>query len=151
MTNPGFPPGFIDPVLEPADIEWLGLYYLTHLTPDFGSTPIGTRLPNPADNADTINGFLRLEAGGGSAANAFEYNQSLILHSYSPNEIQASWICRTAFKWAKAARGQSVAGWYVSAVTGCVMPHRLSDPNVIGLIRYRAMVTWRVPGLVGGS
>lgn len=150
MTS-GFPQGFIDPVVEPADIEFLAQYYLTHLTPDFGVTPIATRLPNPASTADTINGFLRVEACGGGEANAFEYDLTILLHGYSPNEIQASYICRTAFKWMKAARGQSVAGWYVSKVCNAVAPHRLGDPNVVGLTRYRAMVTWRVPGLVGGS
>jgi len=153
MTYPSVPPsgvpaGFIDPVLEPADIESLGLYYLT---PYMGNTPIATRLPNPKDQADTINGFLRIEAGGGSDANRFEYNLSLILHGYSPYEIQASQICRNAYKWAKAATGQQVAGWYVSHVVNTVAPHRLGDPNVEELTRYRALVTWRVPGLVGGS
>lgn len=148
MSNPGFPPGFIDPVLEPADIEWLGLYYLTQY---MGPTPIATRLPNPKDNADTINGFLRLEAAGGSDPNKFQDNLTLLLHGYSPNEIQASWICRTAYKWARAATGQAISGWYVSRVTNCVPPHKLSDPNVVALTRYRAMVTWQVPGLIGGS
>lgn len=148
MTNPGFPPGFIDPVLEPPDIEFLAQYFLT---PYLGSTPIATRLPNPNLQADTINGFLRVEAGGGNDANAFQYNMTTILHGYSPNEIQASWICRTAFKWMKAARGQSIAGWFVSCVPNTVSPHRLGDPNVVGLTRYRAMVTWTVPGMSGGS
>lgn len=148
MTNPGFPSGFIDPVLEPADIEWLGLYYLT---PYMGTTPIATRLPNPGQQADTINGFLRLEAAGGACPNVFEYDMTLLLHGYSPNEVQASQICRTAYKWAKAATGQSVSGYYVSRVVNSIPPHRLSDPNVISLTRYRAAVTWRVPGLVGGS
>jgi len=148
VSNLGFPSGFIDPVLEPPDIEFLAQYYLT---PYMGLTPIATRLPSPAANADTINGFLRVEAGGGNEANVFEYNMTVLLHGYSPNEIQASSICRTAYKWMKAARGQSIAGWYVSGVPNTVSPHRLDDPNVIGLTRYRAMVTWRTPGLVGGS
>lgn len=148
MTNTGFPPGFIDPVLEPPDIEFLAQYFLT---PYLGATPIATRLPNPALSQDTINGFLRVEAGGGNEANAFEYNLTLLLHAYSDNEIQASQICRTAYKWMKAARGQSIAGSFVSCVVNTVSPHRLSDPNVIGLTRYRAMVTWRIPGLIGGS
>lgn len=147
MTS-GFPQGFIDPVLEPADIEFLGLLYLT---PHMGSTPIGTRVPNPKNNKDTINGFLRIEAGGGSQPNDFEHNLTLLLHAYSPNEIEASQICRTAFKWARAARGQTVGGWYVSRITHAILPHRLSDPNVISLTRYRAAVTWRIPGLAGGS
>src|SRR5271156_3408222 len=98
LTNPGFPPGFVDPVLEPGDIEWMGMYYLAQY---MGTVPIATRLPNPANDADTINGFLRLEAGGGSCPNAFEYDMTLLLHGYSPNEVQASQICRTGYKWAK--------------------------------------------------
>ena len=56
VPRTGVPAGFIDPVVEPADIESLGLYYLT---PYMGTTPIATRLPDPAKQADTINGFLR--------------------------------------------------------------------------------------------
>jgi len=147
-NNTGFPQGFIDPVIEPPDIEFLGIYFLI---PHMGSTPIATRMPNPQQQSDTINGFLRVEAGGGNAPNPFEYNLSLILHSYSPNELEASSICRTAYKWARAARGQTISGYYVSEVCNSVSPHRLGDPNVIGLTRYRAMVTWRIPGLIGGS
>lgn len=148
VPNTGFPGGFVAPVLEPADIESLGMYYLT---PYMGTTPIATRLPNPAAQADTINGFLRIEAGGGSDCYPFGYDLTLLMHGYSPYEIQASQICRNAYKWARAAMGQSVAGWYIGRVVNSVPPHRLGDPNVKELTRYRAMVTWRVPGLVGGS
>ena len=150
MSGPFFTPGFVDPAVLPADIEWLAIYYLT---PHMGLTPIATRLPNPADNADTINGFLRVEYGGGSKANLTEWNLTTILHGYSPIEIQASQICRTATAWMQAARGQSISGWSVTGVPNCVAPHRLSDPNVIRLTRYRSMVTWRVPGqlIVPGS
>ena len=146
MTRPLWTAGFVDPAVIPADIEWLAIYFLT---PYMGSTPIGTKLPNPPFNADTIpNGFLRVEFGGGSKANVTEWNLTTILHGYSPNEIEASQICRTATAWMAAARGQSISGWSVTGVPNCVAPHRLSDPNVIGLVRYRSMVTWRVPGQV---
>jgi hypothetical protein len=148
VTSSGFPPGFIEPVLEPADVEWLAQVYLS---PHLGLTPVATRVPNPKQQADTINGLLRVEAGGGSCPNSFEYDMTLLLHGYSPNEVEASQICRTAYKWAKAATGQSISGYYVSRVTNSIPPHRLSDPNVISLTRYRSAVTWRVPGLVGGS
>ena len=147
MTS-GFPQGFINPVLEPADIEWLAMAYLT---PYMGATPVATRVPNPANNADTVNGFLRVEDGGGADPNPFWSNLTWFLHGYSPDEVEASQICRTAFKWARAARGQSIAGYYVNDVCHAVPPHRLSDPNVIGLTRYRAMITWQVPGLIQGS
>jgi hypothetical protein len=141
----GFTPGFVDPAMEPADIEWLANYYLTPL---MGVTPIATRLPQPDKQADTINGFLRIEAAGGVKVNFTEYDLAVILHAYSPDEIQASQIGRTATGWMAAARGQSVAGWSVTYVSNVVAAHKLGDPNVAGLTRYRSMVTWRVPGRV---
>lgn len=144
-------PGFVDPAIRPPDIEWLTIYYLTQF---MGSTPIGTRLPNPSDNADTVNGFLRVEAGGGNKANYLQWNMSVILHAYSPNEIEAEAIIGDAMGWMTAARGQQIAGWSVVEVPNCTVAHRYSDPQVIGLTRYRAMVTWRVPGQLmvpGGS
>ena len=77
VPRTGVPAGFIDPVIEPADIESLGLYYLT---PYMGTTPIATRLPDPAKQADTINGFLRIEAGGGGDPSRFQDDLSLIMH-----------------------------------------------------------------------
>lgn len=145
MTQ-GFTPGFVDPAMEPADIEWLSIYYLTPLMDP--AVPIATRLPNPAPGADTINGFLRIEAAGGTKANFVEYNLAVILHAYAPDEIVASQIGRTATAWMASARGQSVAGWSVTDVCNVVASHKLGDPNVAGLTRYRSMVTWRVPGRV---
>ena len=92
-----------------------------------------------------------IEAGGGGDPSRFQDDLSLIMHGYSPYEVEASQICRNAYKWAKAATGQQVAGWFIARVVNAVPPTRLGDPNVIGLTRYRAAVTWRVPGLVGGS
>jgi hypothetical protein len=77
---------FVDPVLLPPDIEALArAYLLSALAP----TPVATRLPKPENNADTINGFLRLEYGGGSKPNRFQYDVQCLMHGYSPNEIQA--------------------------------------------------------------
>lgn len=136
----------VDPVLLPPDIEILGINYLNAgLSP----TPIATRMPTPDVTADTVNGFLRLEYGGGSRPNRFQWDVQCILHGYSPNEIQASLIARQAVALMAAARGQSVSdgtnNWYVVGVMGVVAPHRLTDPDVI-LPRYRASVTWRVAG-----
>lgn len=144
MTQ-GFTPGFVDPAMESADIEWLTIYYLTPL---MGAVTIATRLPNPGLQADTINGFLRIEAAGGTKANFTEYNLAVILHAYAPDEIVASHIGRTATAWMASARGQTVAGWGVTEVSNVVASHKLGDPNVAGLTRYRSMVTWRVPGRV---
>ena len=143
MSAPFWTPGFTSPAVLPADIEWLAIYFLT---PYMGSTPIATRLPNPKEEADTINGFLRVESGGGTKCNVTEWDLTCILHGYSPNEIQARQICATALTYMSAARGQSVSGWSVTGVPHCTGLQRLSDPNVAKLTRYRAMVTWRVPG-----
>ena len=137
----------VDPILLPPDIEGLARAFL--LTP-MSPTPIATRLPSPDASADTVNGFLRLEYGGGSKANRFQYDVQCILHGYSPNEIQAKLIANQAVALMSAARGQTITdannvNWYVVGVSGVVVPHRLTDPDVI-LPRFRASVTWRVAG-----
>lgn len=137
---------YVDPVVLPPDLETLAINYLkTDLSP----TPVATRLPTPDVDADTVNGFLRVEYGGGGKPNRFQYDVQCILHGYSPDEIQASQIARQAVALMSAARGQTVndgtSNWYVVGVMGVVVPHRLTDPDVI-LPRFRASVTWRVAG-----
>lgn len=136
----------VDPVVLPPDIEALAINFLqTFLSP----TPVTTRLPTPSKDADTINGLLRVEHGGGSKPNRFQYDVQCIMSGYSPNEIQAQSIANQAVALMSAGRGQSVSdgtnNWYVVGVMGVVAPHRLTDPDVI-LPRYRATVTWRVAG-----
>jgi hypothetical protein len=133
----------VDPVLLPPDIEELGVEYLSDL---LAPTPVATRIPSPEKHADTINGFLRIENGGGFKPNRFQYDAQCLIHGYSPDEIEADRITRQAVALMSAGRGQTVDGWYVVGVMNVVVPHRLSDPDVIGLVRYRAMVTWRVAG-----
>jgi hypothetical protein len=89
--------------------------------------------------------MVRVEYGGGTKPNRFQWDVQAILSGYSPNEIQASLLASQAVALMSAARGQTVAGWYVVGVMGVVAPHRLTDPDVI-LPRYRAAVTWRVAG-----
>lgn len=136
----------VDPVLLPPDLETLTVNYLT---PGLSPTPIATRLPTPNVAADTVNGFLRIEYGGGSKPNRFQYDVQCILHGYSPDEVQASQVARQAVALMGAARGQTISdgttNWYVVGVMGVVAPHRLTDPDVI-LPRFRASVTWRVAG-----
>lgn len=136
----------VDPIVLPPDIEALAINYLSAI---LSPTPVATRMPSPTDDADTLNGLLRIEYGGGSKPNRFQWDVQCILHGYSPNEIQASLIARQAVALMSAARGQSVTdgtnSWYVVGVEGVVAPHRLTDPDVI-LPRYRAAVTWRVAG-----
>lgn len=132
----------VDPILLPPDIEALAFDFLT---PNLAPTPVATRLPTPDVAADTVNGFLRLEYGGGSKPNRFQYDVQCILHGYSPDETQASLVAAQAVALMAAGRGQTISGWYVVGVMGVVAPHRLTDPDVI-LPRYRAAVTWRVAG-----
>lgn len=128
----------------PADVEWLALAYLT---PVLSPTPCATRLPVVANTADTINGFLRIESAGGGRPNIGEFDLSVILHAYSPNEVEAVDISRHAMAYMCSGRGQTVSGWYISGVTNVVGAQRLTDPEV-NLVRYRSAVTWRVAGQV---
>jgi hypothetical protein len=131
------------PILKPPKIVQLVRAFL--LGP-LGPTPIATRLPSPDNTADTVNGFLRLEYGGGSKPTPFQYDLQCIMHAYSPDENQGAEIADQAVALTSAAQGQTVNGVYVVGVTGVIAAHRLTDPNVI-LPRFRAAVTWRVPGL----
>lgn len=132
----------VDPVLlPPAESE-----AVSYLGPLLAPTPVATRLPQPDKQADTINGMLRIEAGGGYKPNRFQYDVQYLLHGYSPDEIQAETITRQGVALMAAGRGQTVNGWYVVGVMNVVAPHRLKDPDVVNLTRYRAMVTWRVAG-----
>lgn len=137
---------WVDPVVFSPNIETLAINFLSqYLTP----TPVATRLPTPSSDADTINGFLRVESGGGSKPNRFQYDIQCIMHGYSPDEIQAEGTADKAVGFMSAARGQTVSDgtndWFVVGVMGVVVPLRLTDPDVI-LPRYRASVTWRVAG-----
>lgn len=143
MTGPFFTPGFVDPAIKPVDIEWMAVYYLT---PIMYPTPVGTRLPNPKSNEDTVNGFLRIERGGGAKVNLTEFDQTILLHAYSPNEPEAAEISDNAIAWMSAARGQKIAGRSVTGVPHVSDSQKLADPNVVALTRYRSTVTWRVPG-----
>lgn len=132
----------VDPIVLPPLIEDIAIAYMLPL---MSSVPIVTRLPNPADAADTVNGVLRVEAGGGYKHDRFQYDMQLLLHGYSPDETQANLIANQAVALMSGARGQTINGWFVTGVMNVVTAHRLTDPDV-NLPRYRAMVTWRVAG-----
>jgi hypothetical protein len=131
------------PILKPRKIVHLVRAFL--LGP-MAPTPIATRLPSPDNDADTVNGFLRLEYGGGTKPDPFHYDLQCIMHGYHPDENQAVELADQAVGLASAAQGVTVNGINVVGVPGVIAPHRLTDPNVI-LPRVRAAVTWRVPGL----
>lgn len=133
--------------LLPPPIEAMAVEYFTPL---MGSTPVGTRLPNPADSRDTIDGFLRIESGGGSLmGELFFWDMAIILHSYSPIEPQAETIIGKALAWGSNGTGITMTvdstDWYITYAHATGLPARQADPRV-NLTRYRAMVNWRIPG-----
>jgi hypothetical protein len=138
-------PGFTYPVVAPADIEWAVLYYLTPLiTP----TPVATRLPDDTDPNDTVNGFVRVEAGGGVKKNIIEYNQTILLHTYCPfeYEVQGAQIANNVIAYMSAATGFTIGGTsYVTEVPHATVCQRRTDPDV-NLLRYLSFVTWTVAG-----
>jgi hypothetical protein len=138
------PPGFIYPVVTPADIESMALYFLA---PKIAPTPVATRLPNDTNPNDTVNGFVRVEAGGGIKVNLTEYDQAILLHTYMPFEYEpaAAQLAGTVTAYMSAASGLKIGGRYVSEVTHATAIQRRSDPAV-NLLRYLSFVTWRVAG-----
>jgi hypothetical protein len=136
----------VDPILRPPKIEVLARAFL--LAP-MSPTPIITKLDNPGNLVDTVSAALRVEAGGGTKPNRFQYDMTCLLHGYSPNEDQANQIACDAVALMSAARGQTVndgtSNWYVVNVMDASVPQRRSDPDVL-LPRYLAFVTWRMEG-----
>lgn len=138
----------VHPVLLLPPIESMALAYYT---PTVTPTPVATRLPSPEKTADTVNGFLRVESGGGFLGDDdLMWDISVILHAYSPDEVEAESICGRATSYGAAAQGEHVVvgsdQWYVTSARAALLPTREEDPELPMLSRYRAMVTWRVPG-----
>jgi hypothetical protein len=145
MTTPGAPPpGFIWPVVTPADIESVMLYFLTPL---ISPTVVATRLPSDTNPTDQVNGFVRVEAGGGPKVNLTEYDQTCLLHVYVPSEyeVTGAQIGQQVSAYVSAAGGLNIGGYYISDVTHCTTWQRRTDPKV-NLLRYLSFVTWRVAG-----
>lgn len=135
------------PPVQAPDAEWLGQAFCTPiLTP----TPVGTKLPSPTALQATLQGFMRIEAGDVSWVREVwgaAWDVTFLMHSYSPNEVQASQNSTTAISYAAAATGTTVAGWFIADVLTVVGGRRLSDPDVpLNVVRYRSAVTWRVAG-----
>lgn len=145
MTNPGAPPaGFIWPVVTPAPIETSACYFLSPL---MQPTPVATRLPNDQLAQDTDNGFIRVEAGGGTKVSLTQYNQTIILSTYVPDEFEVSGeqIAQKVTAYVSAVGGQTIGGYHISGVPRSTAPQRRTDPRV-NLLRYLSMVTWTVTG-----
>jgi hypothetical protein len=136
----------VDPILRPPKIEVLARAYL--LTP-MSPIPVVTRVDNPGQLTDFGTAVLRVEAGGGTKPNRFQYDMTFLLHGYSPDEDEAKQIACDAIGVAAAARGQRIndgtTNWDVAGVMNVSVPERRTDPDVI-LPRYLAFVTWRIPG-----
>ena len=135
------------PVLYLPPLEAMGKAYFTPL---MSPTPVATRLPRPESREDTTNGFLRIESGGGYLNDdELLWEMGLILHGYSPDEVQAEQIICDAVARGAAAQGLTTTvanrDWYVTFSRASALPLREEDPRV-NLPRYRAMVTWRIPG-----
>jgi hypothetical protein len=137
--------------VRPPPSEALAKAYFTPLvTP----TPVATRAPQPSKTADTINGFLRIEAGGGVLrGEMLLWDVAIILHAYANNseEYLAEQLIDDAVAWGANAAGytqQMTNGdnWYITYSRATSLPTRKADPYV-NMTRYRAMVTWRIPGL----
>jgi hypothetical protein len=133
--------------LLPPPIEAMAVDYFTTL---MAPTPVATRLPVPTESEDTINGFLRLEAGGGAlVGEELLWDMSVILHAYSPVEPQAEAIIGRALAWGSNATGTTTTldgvDWYVTFSRPTSLATKQQDP-LVNLPRYRAMCTWRIPG-----
>ena len=152
------PPGPVSPsqvrtytTTRPPPIELLALAYFTPLV---APTPCATRLPQPSKTADTINGFLRVESGGGVLrGDGILWDVSCILHAYAPNtqEAMAEQLGEEAVAWGANANGftqimPNSDRWYITYSRCSGFNVRKGDP-LVNMTRYRSMVTWRVPGL----
>lgn len=140
------------PTVFPPPVQGLAIAYLT---PHMAPVPVATRLPVPSKTEDTVNGFLRIEAAGGSVQkDGLLFDVGLILHSYAPNNMEslAELIMMRATAIAGNAQGQMITHaslqrpWYVtfSRIQGLAL--RQADP-LVNLTRFKALVMWRVQGM----
>jgi hypothetical protein len=136
MTN------YVVPPLDLPDIEDLAPFYFTPL---IAPTLIDTRLPKPDDRADTVNGFVTVEAAPASRVGLAQWDLSFILHAYSPSEYEAATISRKLMSYGTSVQGLTIMGWYVVMVVNAVGGEKLPNPD-IELPRYRSALTWRVQG-----
>lgn len=135
--------------LIPPPTEALAVAYFTPL---LAPTPVTTRLPQPGARQDMVDPFIRVEAAGGFLRNdEFLYDISIILHSYAPENLEttAEANMMLALGWGARAYNTSITAagtdWWVahSWITAAAL--RQNDP-LVNMARYRAMVTWRIPG-----
>lgn len=133
---------YVVPPLLPPDVQDLAIYYFTPL---LSPTPVESRLPVVANDRDTVNGFLTVEAGDISRDGLAQWDVSMILHAYSPVEAEAADISNKAMAYGTAVQGQTVMGWYIVGLVVAIGSRQVPNPNV-NLPRYRSALTWRVQG-----
>jgi hypothetical protein len=90
---------------------------------------------------------VRVEAGGGPKINLTQYNQTLLLHTYVPDEfeVQGAKIAQDVTAYVSAVGGQTIYGYQIVCVPRSTAPQRRTDPRV-NLLRYMSTVTWTVAG-----
>lgn len=133
---------YVVPPLLPPDTQDLGIFYFTPL---LAPTPVDSRLPKPDANADTVNGFLTIEAGDISRFGLAQWDIILILHAYSPVEAEAADISNKVMAHGTAVQGLTVMGWYIVGLVTAIGSRQIPNPD-INLPRYRSALTWRVAG-----
>ena len=151
---PGNPDGEpIYPTIYPPPVQALTVAYLT---PRIAPVPVATRLPQPERTEDTISGFIRIEAAGGSLrGNDLVFDAGIILHSYAPNnqESQAEINMMRAVAHMGNAQGRYIVHpslqrpWFVQYSRITALATKRADP-LVNLTRFRAMVSWRVKGML---
>lgn len=147
--NPDNSPPF--PTIYPPPVQGLAVAYLTpRLTP----IPVATRLPQPANTADCVNGFVRVEAAGGAVmVNELMFNVGLIIHSYGTYDAEsmAEIVCMKALALAGNAQGRFITHpslqrpWFVTYSRISSLAVKQNDARV-PMVRFRASVTWRLQG-----
>lgn len=144
------------PTTAPPPVGGLAKSYFTPLV---APAPVATRLPQPDKTADTVNGFLRIEASGGPILpGEVMFDLGIILHSYAPNneESMAEQLMCNAIGWGNNACGCTITHPstgidYFVMYSRCVSTGiRQQDPRV-NLARFVGKVTWRMIGRYIGA
>ena len=139
------------PTIWPPPIQGLAKAYLT---PRMAPIPVATRLPQPGQTKDTVNGFIRIEAAGGHLRkDEVFFDCSVVISSYAPNnqESQAEINCMKAVAHAGNAQGRLIVHpslqrpWFVTYSHVFGLPVKKADP-LVNMVRFQAMCTWRIAG-----
>ncbi len=125
-----------------------------YLTERMNPVPVATRLPQPANTADTVNGFIRIEPDGGAVMlDDLLFNCGIIVHSYAPHnqDSQAEINLMHCLAHLGAAQGRYIVHpslqrpWFCtySRITSLA----ISQPDpAVNLTRLRGAATWRIKG-----